>query len=136
MKVAAGPAGGVDVRLVELLAKKFAADGAKIELQLVTTSGPAQSTQAIADRAADLAILPSNVGASADWPVVAILRQNVMVFIVPASAATLPVATPAGTTAASAKAEDGKDNKGKKSAKAAKSKIGAKQAKSANADET
>jgi TRAP-type uncharacterized transport system substrate-binding protein len=64
MKVAAGPADGVDVRLVELLAKKFAQDGAKIELQLVTTSGPAQSTQAIADRSADLAILPSNVGAS------------------------------------------------------------------------
>jgi hypothetical protein len=78
MKVAAGPAGGVDARLVEFLAKKFAHDRETVKLELVATSGPAQSVQAIADRSADLAILPANVGASADRPVVAILRQNVM----------------------------------------------------------
>jgi hypothetical protein len=88
MKVAAGPSGGVDARLVDFLAKKFAHDGEDIKLQLVTTSGPAQSAQAIADRTADLAILPANIGNSADWPVVAILWQNAMAFIVPAPAAT------------------------------------------------
>ena len=36
---------------------------------------------------ADLAILPSNLVDSLNWPVVAILRQNVMALIVPASAA-------------------------------------------------
>ena len=35
---------------------------------------------------ADLAILPSTIGNSPDWPVVAILRQNVMALIVPAPA--------------------------------------------------
>src|SRR4029077_9521007 len=72
MKVAAGPAGGVDARLVEFLAKKFAHDGDTIRMQLVATSGPAQSAQAIGDRSADLAILPANIGGSAEWPVVAI----------------------------------------------------------------
>ena len=76
MKVAAGPAGGVDARLVEFLAKKFAHDGETIKLELVATSGPAQSAQAIADRSADLAILPANVGASAEWPVVAIVAAE------------------------------------------------------------
>jgi TRAP-type uncharacterized transport system substrate-binding protein len=74
MKVAAGPAGSVDARLVEFLEKKFAHDGDSIKLELVTTIGPAQSAQAIADHSADLAILPADVGASADWPVVAIVR--------------------------------------------------------------
>src|SRR5437660_154193 len=41
MKVAAGPADSIDVRLVEFLAKKFAHDRDSIKLELVTTSGPA-----------------------------------------------------------------------------------------------
>ena len=136
MKVAAGPAGGVDARLVEFLAKKFAHDGETIKLELVATSGPAQSVQAIADRSADLAILPANVGASADWPVVAILRQNVMAFIVPAPAAATPAPTTPGEATPGAKAEEAKetakDTKGKKGAKdgkAAKGKPNAKEAK-------
>ncbi len=36
------------------------------------------------ERQADLAILPSNLDDSLNWPVVAILRQNVMALIVPA----------------------------------------------------
>jgi TRAP-type uncharacterized transport system substrate-binding protein len=143
MKVAAGPAGSADARLVEFLAKKFAHDGDSIKLELVTTSGPVQSAQAIADHTADLAILPAEVGASADWPVVAIVRQNVMAFIVP----TPPAATPAPTVAApttpgeakpAAKTEETKGKKGAKDAKdgkTAKGKANAKEAKNAKGDE-
>jgi hypothetical protein len=112
MKVAAGPAGGVDARLVEFLAKKFAHDRETVKLELVATSGPAQSVQAIADRSADLAILPANVGASADWPVVAILRQNVMAFIVPAPAAATPAPATPGEAKPSAKTEEVKETTG------------------------
>ncbi len=136
MKVAAGPAGGVDARLVEFLAKKFAHDGETIKPALVATSGPAQSAQAIADRSADLAILPANVGASAEWPVVAIVRQNVMAFIVPAPATATP-----GEAKPSAKTEEAKETKGKKGAKeamdakTAKGKPNAKEAKNAKGEE-
>jgi hypothetical protein len=109
MKVAAGPAGGVDARLVEFLAKKFAHDGETIKPALVATSGPAQSAQAIADRSADLAILPANVGASAEWPVVAIVRQNVMAFIVPAPATATPAPATPGEAKPSAKTEEAKE---------------------------
>ena len=138
MKVAAGPAGGVDARLVEVLKKKFVQDRDSIELKLVPTSGPAQSAQAIADRTADLAILPANIGASADWPVVAILRQNAMVFVVPAPA-TAPAAATPSEAPPGAKVEESKETKeakNKKGAKTAKGKPGAKEAKGAKAEES
>jgi TRAP-type uncharacterized transport system substrate-binding protein len=136
MKVAAGPAGSVDVRLVEFLAKKFAHDGDSIKLEVVTTSGPAQSAQAITDHSADLAILPPDVGASADWPVVAIVRQNVMAFIVPAAATPTPAPTAPTTgeakpAAKTEEAKEAKETKGKKGAKEAKDAKDAKDAKTA-----
>jgi TRAP-type uncharacterized transport system substrate-binding protein len=87
MKIAAGPAGSIDARFVQALAKRFAEDHSKMRLQLVTTDGPAQSADAIAKHQADLAIVRSDVGTSPEWPVVAILRQNVMALIVPAASA-------------------------------------------------
>ena len=87
MKIAAGPAGSIDTKFVDTLAKKFADGHSKMRLQLVTTDGPAQSADAIAKHQADLAIVRSDVGTSPEWPVVAILRQNVMALIVPAPGA-------------------------------------------------
>jgi TRAP-type uncharacterized transport system substrate-binding protein len=138
MKVAAGPAGGVDAGLVEFLTKKVAHGGESIGLKLVTTSGPAQSAQAIADRTVDVAVLPANVGASADWPVVAILRQNAMVFIVPAPEAATPAPAAPSEATPGVKPEEGKEakeSKSKRGAKAAKGKSSAKEAKGAKADE-
>jgi TRAP-type uncharacterized transport system substrate-binding protein len=90
MKVAAGPDGGVNTRLVAAIGKKVVKEHDKIDLELVATAGPAQSLQALIDHRADLAILPSTLGKSPDWPVVAILRQNVMALIVPAPVAAGP----------------------------------------------
>ena len=87
MKVAAGPEGGINTELVAAIGKKIAKERDKIDLQLIGTAGPKASEQAIIDHDADLAILPSTIGKSPDWPVVAILRQNVMALIVPAPAA-------------------------------------------------
>ncbi len=145
MKIAAGPAGSVDPRLVQILAEKFKHDGDKIDLQLVTTSGPAQSAHAITDGEADLAILPGNIGRSPDWPVVAILRQNVMALIVPAAAPNAAGKKEAGTpgkkeTSAPEKKETPekkkKNSKSDKSAKSAKDTKNDKSAKAEDADST
>ena len=60
MRIAAGPAGSSDAKFVQILTEKFARDRA-LRLELVATAGPQQSAQAMADRSADLAILPSTV---------------------------------------------------------------------------
>ncbi len=90
MRIAAGPAGGTDVKFVQLLAERFASERDKIRLHLVTTDGPKESAEALANGSADLAILPSTTGNSLVWPVVAIVRQNVMALIVPASPPSVP----------------------------------------------
>ena len=85
--------------------------------------------------------MPANVGASAEWPVVAIVRQNVMAFIVPAAAAATPPPATPGEAKPSAKTEEVKETKGKKGAKeakdakTAKGKLNAKEAKNAKGDE-
>ena len=83
MRVAAGPPGSADVKFVEMLSHKFAVEHDKVQLHLVATDGPKASAAAIANGEADLAVLPSTLGDSPDWPVVALLRQNVMALIVP-----------------------------------------------------
>jgi hypothetical protein len=83
MRVAAGPPGSADVKFVEMLSHKFAVEHDRVQLHLVATDGPKASAAAAANGEADLAVLPSTLGDSPDWPVVAILRQNVMALIVP-----------------------------------------------------
>jgi TRAP-type uncharacterized transport system substrate-binding protein len=108
MRVAAGPDGSANAKIVQVLKKTVAQSHDRISLQLVPTDGPSASSQALADGKADLAIVPTTVGKSPDWPVVAILRQNVIALIVPtppppppaATAAPTPTAAPAATPSA------------------------------------
>jgi len=137
MRIAAGPADSANTKFVQVLTQKFADDRDKIKPQLVATGGPKQSAQMIAAGDADLAILPSTIGNSPDWPVVVILRQNVMALIVPAPATTITAKKEASTpakkaTSASEKKE--KAAKGGNSAKVGKSGKTAKAAKSDAAD--
>jgi TRAP-type uncharacterized transport system substrate-binding protein len=147
LRIAAGPAGSANVQLVEVMTQKLADDRDKVRLQLVATGGPKESAQALRDDKADLAILPSTVGDSPDWPVVAIMRQNVMALIVPAPAispakqeASAPEKKEASATEKKEKA--GKETKAAKSAAAAKTAKtakhgkGAKTAKSTKSDKT
>jgi TRAP-type uncharacterized transport system substrate-binding protein len=129
LKIAAGPAGATDAQLAQILAEKSSHGHDKIKLELVTTGGPAQSAKAMADRQADLAIVPGPNGNSPDTPVVAIVRQNVMALIVPApvaapALASVKEAAPAAkkeTTAAEEKEKAGKTATTVKAATAAKS---------------
>ncbi len=103
LRVAAGPPGSIDVSFVELLTRKLAEEHDQVRLEFISTSGPQESAQKIADGAVDLAILPSTAGDSLVWPVVAILRQNVMALIVPP--APPPPAPPPAPVVAPAKKE-------------------------------
>jgi TRAP-type uncharacterized transport system substrate-binding protein len=144
LRVAAGPPGSANVKFVELLAQRFAAEHDKIQLHLVATAGPKESAAAMTNGGADLAILPSTLGNSPDWPVVAILRQNVLAFVVPTQpppaapvkkAATTPAAkevsvtdkkeTAAKPEASPGKIKPAKNDKGAKDATNAKNGKGA-----------
>jgi TRAP-type uncharacterized transport system substrate-binding protein len=147
MRIAAGPR---DVQFVQALTDQIAKQHRDLQLQLVPTASAKNSAEAMSKGQADLAILPSNLVDSLNWPVVAVLRQNVMALVIPASAAIpAPAATVAKTgentasgkgaekSAPIAKAEktakSSKATKGGKSAKNSKSAKGGKGAKSDNA---
>jgi TRAP-type uncharacterized transport system substrate-binding protein len=123
MRIAADP---LDAKFVQALTNQIAnGHHDDLTLEIVPTAGAKETAQAMSKDQADLAILPGNLDASLNWPVIAILRQNVMALIVPAPAAA-PAKTAAKTTAkpstkSAASAKGGKSAKGKKGAKSAKS---------------
>jgi TRAP-type uncharacterized transport system substrate-binding protein len=128
MRIAAGPD---NAKIVQVLTGVLARSHDRLQLQLVATDGANASAQAVNKGSADLAIVPATVGKSPDWPVVAILRQNVVALIVPATAAAPAAAAPAPAVA-SAPAKKGASPKATKTAKKpAKSTKTAKTAKTA-----
>jgi TRAP-type uncharacterized transport system substrate-binding protein len=129
MRIAVGT---VDAKFVQALTNQIAKDHQDISLQIVPTQGSGETAQAISTGQADLAVLPSNLEDSVNWPVIAIVRQNVMALIVPPPNAAGGKTTD-GKTAASPNAPVAKAAKGSKSAKSAK---GAKSAKTAKGSKT
>jgi len=127
MRIAADASDG---KLVQALSDQIAKGHHFIRLHLVPTPGPTATAEAMAKGDADLAILPSTDDDTLNWPVVAILRQNVMALIVPAPTAA---AAKPGTTAAPVKTAESKKSK---SGKAAKGSKGAKGAKAAASDDS
>jgi hypothetical protein len=87
MKMAVGPKGSRDVEFVEKLADKFRTERAPIRIQPVITPGPVALADIHGKAPFDLAVVRGNLDLSTDWPVVAILRQDVAVLIVPSPAA-------------------------------------------------
>jgi len=115
MRIAAGPD---NAKIVQVLTGVLARSHDRLQLQLVATDGANASAQAVNKGSADLAIVPATVGKSPDWPVVAILRQNVMALIVPAPASTAaPAAAASAPAAAPAPAKKGASPKATKTAK-------------------
>jgi TRAP-type uncharacterized transport system substrate-binding protein len=87
LRIAAGP---IDAKFVEALSDQIAQGHHNLHLKLVAATGPQEAADDIKNGKADLAILPSPADESMKWPVVAILRQNVMALIVPAPASEKP----------------------------------------------
>src|SRR3974377_4791 len=84
LRIAAGP---LDARFVHALSNQLATDHRNLHLQIVPTTSPQATAEAMSKGDADLAILPSRLDNARDWPVVTILRQNVMALIVPTAGA-------------------------------------------------
>jgi hypothetical protein len=126
-----------------MLSHKFAVEHDKVQLHLVATDGPKTTAAAIANGEADLAVLPSTLGDSPDWPVVAILRQNVMALIVPtqpppapAKKEAAPPPAPKEASAPENKEKAAKPEKGAGKTKAAKADQGSKGAKNDKSDQS
>jgi TRAP transporter TAXI family solute receptor len=83
LRIAAGPA---DAKFVEALSGQIAQSRHNLHLKFVAAAGPQEVVDDMKNGKVDLAILPSPANESMKWPVVAILRQNVMALIVPAPA--------------------------------------------------
>jgi TRAP-type uncharacterized transport system substrate-binding protein len=126
LRIAAGPD---STKIVQVLANTLAKSHDRLQLRLVATASANASAQALSTGSADLAIVPTTVGKSPDWPVVAILRQNVMALIVPA-----PAPTPAPAAAAPAPTKKGASPKATKTAKPAKPSKATKTAKDKDSD--
>ena len=82
LRVAAGP---TNAKLVEALSDQLAQDRHNLHLKLISAAGSQEAADDLKAGKADLAVLPS-LADSTKWPVVAILRQNVVALIVPAAA--------------------------------------------------
>src|SRR6516162_7306854 len=116
MRIAAGP---LDARFVHALSNQLATDHRILHLQIVPTTSPQATAEAMSKGEADLAILPSQLDNARDWPVVTILRQNVMALIVPEAGATKVEESAATKPAKKTSAKGGKSKGGEsKSAKA------------------
>jgi TRAP-type uncharacterized transport system substrate-binding protein len=91
LRIAAGPEDSNGAKIVQVMIKNFSPDRDQIDLRFVPTTDARASVEAMVHgQRADLAILPSTAANSQNFPVVAILRQNVMVLIVPAAGTESP----------------------------------------------
>ena len=133
LRIAAGP---LDARFVHALSNQPATAHRNLHLQIVPTTSPQATAEAMSKGEADLAVLPSQLDNARDWPVVTILRQNVMALIVPAAGATKVEESAATKPAKKTSAKGGKSKGGEsKSAKAGgKNAKGGKGTKSAKGD--
>ncbi len=84
MRIAAGP---LDAPFVQALSNEIARENTDLHLQLVPTTGTAGTVAVMDKGGADLAIVPSTAADTLNWPVVAILRENVIALIVPPATA-------------------------------------------------
>jgi TRAP transporter TAXI family solute receptor len=79
LRIAVGPPGSDDQKLIQGLAQAFASDGSPVRLSVISTAGPVESIALLTADKADLAVarddeeMPDHTGS------VAILRKNVVV---------------------------------------------------------
>ncbi len=79
LRIAVGPPGSDDQKLVQALAQTFARDGSSVRLNPITTDGASESIALLAASKADLAIARGDLDMPANAESVAILRKNVVV---------------------------------------------------------
>jgi TRAP-type uncharacterized transport system substrate-binding protein len=83
LRIAVGPAGSDDQKLVQALAQTFARDRSPVRLSPITTEGAAEAIALFATSKADLAVARGDLNLPANAESVAILRKNVVVLWAP-----------------------------------------------------
>ena len=83
LRIAVGPPGSDDQKLVQTLAQIFARDGSPIRLSPITTDGSMESIALFAASKTDLAVARGDLNLPANAESVAILRKNVVVLWAP-----------------------------------------------------
>ena len=123
LTIAVGPPNSEDTRVVQSIAAQLAREQFNIRLQTkVLDGGPPAAAAAIDNGQADLAVVRRDAGMPKNGQAVAILRKNVVVFIVPSAAET----PKAAKDTAPAKGKTAAKNKDAKAKPAAKAKTAAK----------
>ena len=79
LRIAVGPAGSEDQKLVQLMAQTFAREGGSVRLTPVTTEGTTESIALFTAGKADLAVARGDLNLPENAESVAILRKNVVV---------------------------------------------------------
>ena len=79
LRVAVGPPGSDDQKLIQALAQTFARDGNSVRLSPITTEGAVESIALLKAAKTDLAVARGDLEMPADAQSVAILRKNVVV---------------------------------------------------------
>jgi len=90
-RIAVGPAGSDDVTFAEKLGERMKAERSGLRIEPIIKQGPVSVSDIHGTPEFDLAVVRGNMALSSDWPVVAILRQNVVALIVPAPGARAPL---------------------------------------------
>ena len=83
LRIAVGPPGSDDQKLVQALAQTFTRDGSSVRLKPITTEGATESIALLAAEKADLAIARGDLEMPANAKSVAILRKNIVVLWAP-----------------------------------------------------
>jgi TRAP transporter TAXI family solute receptor len=87
VRIAVGPAGSDDQKLVQALAQAFGQDGSPVRIVTVPTAGAADSIALLESSKADLAVARGDLTMPRDAASVAILRKNVVVLWSPSGLA-------------------------------------------------
>ncbi|KRR18853.1 TAXI family TRAP transporter solute-binding subunit [Bradyrhizobium retamae] len=80
LRIAVGPAGSDDQKLVQLMAQTFAREGSSVRLALITTEGTTESIALFTDGKADLAVARGDLNLPTNAESVAILRNVVVLW--------------------------------------------------------
>ena len=87
LRIAVGPPGSDDQKLIGALAQTFTRDGSSVRLSPITTEGATESIALLAASKADLAVARGDLPLPANAESVAILRKNVVVLWAPSGLA-------------------------------------------------
>jgi len=83
LRIAVGPPGSDDQKLIQLMAQTFARDGSAIRLAPITTDGATEAIALFTARKVDLAVARGDLNLPDNAESVAILRKNVVVLWAP-----------------------------------------------------